>query len=108
MIYTLTVLTAKTITESINSLSLKYSPASMFVGGGGAFNKTLMNLLKAELPSIDISDMNMKGVNQSNKEAFGFAYLGYLFINDFTANLPGVTGARKAVTLGKLCKPKSS
>jgi len=108
LIYTLTVLTAKTITESINSLSLKYSPASMFVGGGGAFNKTLMNLLKAELPSIDISDMNMKGVNQSNKEAFGFAYLGYLFINDFTANLPGVTGARKAVTLGKLCKPKSS
>ncbi|NQT62191.1 MAG: anhydro-N-acetylmuramic acid kinase [Candidatus Marinimicrobia bacterium] len=108
LIYTLTVLTAKTITGSINSLSTDYSPASMYVGGGGAFNKTLMHLLRAELPSLNISEMNVEGVNQSNKEAFGFAYLGYLFLNDFTANLPGVTGARKAVTLGKLCKPQRS
>ncbi|MBC8377497.1 MAG: anhydro-N-acetylmuramic acid kinase [FCB group bacterium] len=108
LIYTLTVLTAKTITGNINSLSTDYSPTSMYVGGGGAFNKTLMNLLRAELPSIDISEMNREGVNQSNKEAFGFAYLGYLFLSELTANLPGVTGAGKAVMLGKLCKPHRS
>ena len=102
LIHTLTVLTAKTIAESIHSLSAEYSPHSMVVGGGGAFNKTLMNFLKSELPSITISEMNLRGINQSNKEAFGFAYLGYLYTQGLTANLPSVTGARKAVKLGKL------
>ena len=107
LIHTLTVLTAKTIAESIHSLSAEYSPHSMVVGGGGAFNKTLMNFLKSELPSITISEMNLRGINQSNKEAFGFAYLGYLYTQGLTANLPSVTGARKAVTLGKLCVPQT-
>ena len=108
LIHTLTVLTAKTIAESIHSLPAEYSPHSMVVGGGGAFNKTLMNFLKSELPSITISEMNLRGINQSNKEAFGFAYLGYLYTQGLTANLPSVTGARKAVTLGKLCVPQTS
>ncbi|MCF7825379.1 MAG: anhydro-N-acetylmuramic acid kinase [Candidatus Marinimicrobia bacterium] len=101
-IYTLTVLTAKTISRSVNSLSADYFASTMFVGGGGALNKTLMELLRRELPSIDIRKMNLNGINQSNKEAFGFAYLGYLFINNLTGNIPSVTGARKAVKLGQL------
>jgi len=107
LIHTLTVLTAKTIAESIHSLPAEYSPHSMVVGGGGAFNKTLMNFLKSELPSITISEINLRGINQSNKEAFGFAYLGYLYTQGLTANLPSVTGARKTVTLGKLCVPQT-
>ncbi len=107
LIHTLTVLTAKTISQSINSLASDYSPSSLNIGGGGAYNKTLINLLKAELSGIDIHEMNKQGVNQSNKEAFGFAYLGYLFLNNFTANLPSVTGARKAVMLGKMCIPQN-
>lgn len=107
LIHTFTVLTAKTIAQSVNSLSTDYSPTSMFVSGGGTFNKTLMAMLRKELPSIVISNMNVQGVNPGNKEAFGFAYLGYLFINGYTANLPSVTGAGKAVTLGKLWNPQT-
>ena len=107
-IHTVTVLTARSIAISISSLSSEYSPGLMYVSGGGAFNKTLVGLLRDELPSISIGDLNVRGVKPSNKEAFGFAYLGYLFANGFTANLPSVTGARRAVTLGKLCRPEGS
>jgi len=103
LIFTTTFLTAKTIAQSVKSLSSDYSASTMFVGGGGALNKTLMELLRSELPSIDIRKMDLNGINQSNKEAFGFAYLGYLFTNNFTANIPSVTGARKQVKLGRLC-----
>ncbi len=102
LIHTSTVLTARTIAQSINALSSEYSPGLMYVSGGGAFNKTLMGLLRDELPSIAIGHLNVRGVNPSNKEAFCFAYLGYLFTNGLSANLPSVTGARRAVTLGKL------
>ncbi|NQV42066.1 MAG: anhydro-N-acetylmuramic acid kinase [Candidatus Marinimicrobia bacterium] len=107
-IYTLTLLTAKTIAVSIESLSSMYSPVSMLVSGGGAFNKTLMDLLRNEVPGIAMSNFDVGGVIAGNKEAFGFAYLGYLFTNGLTGNLPSVTGARKAVTLGKLCEPQTS
>jgi len=106
LIRTLTTLTAKTISQSINTLGTAYSARELLVGGGGAFNKTLMAFLQSELPSLSISAMNLQGVNQSNKEAFGFAYLGYLFRNNLTGNLPSVTGAREAVVLGKRCESK--
>ncbi|MBT4132514.1 MAG: anhydro-N-acetylmuramic acid kinase [Candidatus Marinimicrobia bacterium] len=107
LIHTTTLLTAKTIARSVNSLSSEYSANSMQVGGGGVLNKTLMDMLVKDLPRLDIYKTNLNGVTQANKEAFGFAYLGYLFVNDFTANLPSVTGAQKAVTLGKLFDPKT-
>jgi anhydro-N-acetylmuramic acid kinase len=106
LIHTFTLLTAKTISQSIKALSADYRLSSMFVAGGGTQNKTLMKLLRAELPTLKINAIDVKGVNPSNKEAFGFAYLGYLFVNNFTANIPSVTGAQKAVRLGKLCEPR--
>ena len=108
LIHTFTALTAKTIAGSIQSLPSTYAPATMFVGGGGVLNKTLMKLLRKELPTLLISNFDVGGVQPDDKEAFGFAYLGYLFMNGLTANLPSVTGARRSVTLGKLCEPQSS
>ncbi len=107
-IHTITALTVRTISRSVNSLSSDYSVESMIVAGGGALNKTLMKLLRAEMTSIDITTLSLKGIDHSNKEAFGIAYLGYLYINNFTANLPDVTGAREAVKLGKLLQLKSN
>lgn len=107
LIFTLTLLTAQTIADSIRSLGPEYTPTKMFIGGGGAYNKTMVSLLKAHLPTLTIQDINSGGVNRSNKEAFGFAYLGYLRMSELTGNLPSVTGAREAVTLGRICEPKS-
>lgn len=108
LIHTFTLLTAKTVSSSIRSLASNYSPSTLFASGGGALNLTLMEMLKKEVPQITISDFEVSGVRAGNKEAFGFAYLGYLFTRGLTANLPSVTGAGKAVTLGKLCKPQTS
>jgi len=43
------------------------------------------------------------GVPGDAKEAFAFALLGWETLNRRAANVPGATGARKAVVLGKVC-----
>jgi len=101
LIHTITVLTAKTIASNILTLKPTYSPEILYVSGGGALNQTLMLMLRSELPDMEVAPLELQGINESNKEAFGFAYLGYLHLNDMPGNIPSVTGARKAVTLGK-------
>lgn len=105
LIYTLTVLTSKTIASSIKTLGKTYSPRYLKVAGGGGLNKTLMNELSKDCPSLSISLVDHAGVNHCNKEAFGFAYLAYLFLHDLPGNLPSVTGASRPVVLGKRCDP---
>ncbi len=105
LILTLTVLTALTITNSVQSLMKLYTPQTLHIGGGGAYNKTLLNLLMAALPFLEIAEVDLKGVNQSNKEAFGFAYLGYLHLKGLPGNIPSVTGAEQETILGELCNP---
>lgn len=104
LIYTLTVLTVSTISASIKKLyHMNYTPQELFISGGGSFNLTLVNLLRQELPEIKIFQLDLQGVNASNKEAFGFAYLGYLRLMGRPGNIPSVTGARESVLLGDVC-----
>ncbi len=105
LILTLTVLTGRTIATSVSTIAKKYSPKSMFVGGGGYKNISLMNILKQDLPGINIEGVKLKGVTEDNKEAFGFAYLAYLKIRSLPGNIPSVTGARHEVILGKSYSP---
>ncbi len=106
LIFTLTVLTSNTIAQSVNDLTKTYSPIDLLVGGGGCFNKVLMGLLKEELPQLEIKTVNRAGIDASNKEAFGFAYLGYLHLRNLPGNIPAVTGARKEVILGRRILPQ--
>ncbi|MCF7824609.1 MAG: anhydro-N-acetylmuramic acid kinase [Candidatus Marinimicrobia bacterium] len=100
-IKTFTVLTAMTITDSIKHLREKYSPTTLYVSGGGTHNKTLMSELSMLLPDLKLSPVDHKGVNTDNKEAFGFAYLGYCYLNNIPGNIPSVTGAHEELILGK-------
>jgi len=47
------------------------------------------------------------GVPAAAKEAVAFALLGYDGIHGRSTNIPGCTGARRAVTLGKLVPGKN-
>ncbi|MCK4812471.1 MAG: anhydro-N-acetylmuramic acid kinase, partial [Candidatus Marinimicrobia bacterium] len=55
-----------------------------------------------KFPDVDIIKFDLPGIDSNIKEAFGFAYLGYLFLRNLSGNIPSVTGASKAVVLGKL------
>jgi anhydro-N-acetylmuramic acid kinase len=55
------------------------------------------------LPGIRLRSSDEFGVPGDAKEAFAFAVLGWETMHRKAANVPGATGARKAVVLGKVC-----
>lgn len=102
-ITTLTLFTVRSIGVEFKRESKKYSKVkTMYISGGGANNNFILENLKKELKDINIKILSEKNITTDNKEAFGFAYLGYLFIRRIPGNVPSVTGAKKECVLGKM------
>jgi anhydro-N-acetylmuramic acid kinase len=100
LIATATVLTAATI-----ALAIKQTTADaqeLIASGGGVHNPQIMHHLAAFLPSLVIATSTDYGVNADAKEAVAFAVLAYETWRSRTSNLPGATGARRAVVLGSI------
>jgi anhydro-N-acetylmuramic acid kinase len=98
---TLTALTA----ESIARAYRRFGPAELnevVLAGGGARNSVLVEQLRQRLPDLQIRLHDEFGVPAAAKEAVTFALLGYDGLHGRTTNIPRCTGAREAVTLGKL------
>lgn len=104
IIATLTALTAKSIAEAYNrfiypNLGIK----EVIVGGGGAYNPTMMKFLRQYLPKhIELKTHENYGISNNFKEVMAFALLGYCTFYRIPNNLPSCTGARKRVVLGKI------
>lgn len=104
IIATLTALTAKSIAESYNrfiypSIDIK----AVIIGGGGAYNPTLMKFLRRYLPKhIELETHEDFGISNNYKEVMAFALLGYCTFYGIPNNLPSCTGAKKRVVLGKI------
>jgi anhydro-N-acetylmuramic acid kinase len=81
---------------------LKRLPDKMIVGGGGAFNQSLMRRLRAYLPEVEVLTQEDCGFSSDAKEAVAFAILGYAFMKQVPANVKEATGAKNSVILGKL------
>jgi anhydro-N-acetylmuramic acid kinase len=104
VIRTATVLTALSIVDAFHRFVLPRARVSeLIVSGGGAHNPLLMAQLEAALPQIHVRTSAALGVPEDAKEAFAFAWLGWETLNRRPANVPGATGARGAVILGKVC-----
>ncbi|MCF7833038.1 MAG: anhydro-N-acetylmuramic acid kinase, partial [Candidatus Marinimicrobia bacterium] len=102
-IRTVTEFTVKSISKDILDLiKLADHPTSIIVSGGGAENTFIMERLKEELEDCNIIKFDLPGITSEIKEAFGFAYLGYLFLRDLPGNIPSVTGASRPCVLGKI------
>ena len=101
---TLCNLTATSIIRSIN----QYAPdtSEIYICGGGAHNKTLMNQLQT-LTKCPVASTEALGVHPDWVEAMAFAWLAYRNVKQKTGNLPSVTGANKAVILGNKCLHKA-
>ncbi len=101
---TVTAFTARTIADSYQRWILsKHHMSEIIISGGGVRNATLIKFLMHHFPSsTKIHSIDDFGVTSNAKEALAFAILANETLSGNPNNLPGVTGARNAVILGKI------
>lgn len=96
---TLCDLTATSILRAVNQYA--QNTDEIYICGGGVHNKELMQRLQ-KLTKCPVTTTEALGVHPDWVEAMAFAWLAYRNIHQQTGNLPSVTGAKKAVILGKV------
>lgn len=104
IIATVTALTAKTIAKAYERFVYPYADIKeVIIGGGGAYNPTLMKFLRSYLPKhIELKTHEDYGISNNFKEVMAFAVLGYCTYYNIPNNEPACTGAKKRVVMGKL------
>jgi len=106
LVATVTALTARSIADACRRFIFPRGPVDqLIVTGGGAQNPTLMRMIGAELPNLEVITAADVGVDGNALEAVAFAVLGYQMLRGRQGNIPSVTGARAPAILGKLTLP---
>jgi anhydro-N-acetylmuramic acid kinase len=104
VVRTATILTALSILDAFHHfIGPKTKISELIVSGGGAHNPLLMAQIESGLKGVRVRDAGELGVPGDAKEAFAFAVLACETLRRKPANVPGATGAKKAVVLGKVC-----
>lgn len=98
-------LTARSIAGALRFLPAP--PDEVVIAGGGARNPTLRRLLGEELGGLPLRTFNDLGWDacgwaDATREAAAFAFLGYAHAQGWPNTLAQTTGARRAVSGGKL------
>lgn len=101
---TLCHLTATSIIRDINKFAT--NAEEIYICGGGAHNKELMNRLQA-MTNYPVSTTEKLSVHPDWVEAVAFAWLGHQNVHQQPGNLPSVTGAENYVVLGDYTKHTS-
>lgn len=100
---TLLELTVQCIAQDLTALPNPQGlPCLLLVCGGGAKNGRLMARLQALLPDWQVATTGEYGVDVDYVEAAAFAWLAYQRLHQLPSNLPSVTGASQAVSLGAI------
>ena len=94
-------MTAKCITQAYHRF-LKAMPDELILCGGGSHNRTLVEMLHAELPDVKMLSTDDFGISVDAREAVSFAILAWATIKGMTNNVPAATGAERPVILGKI------
>lgn len=94
---TLLEFTCQSISEHINPLG---SDLEVYVCGGGAHNKQLMNRLAQLVKPSTVNTTDKLGIHPDWVEAVTFAWLARQTINGRSSSLPSVSGAKGARILG--------
>ena len=103
VIATVTNLTARVISDSYKNFVLpQITVKEVVLGGGGAYNKTLIKYLQEYLPDFIIKTHGDYNIPDKLKEAIAFAYLGYYTDKKESNNIPSCTGATEPVIMGKI------
>lgn len=104
IIATLTALTAKSIATAYERFVYPNTGINeVIIGGGGAYNPTIMKFLRTYLPKhIELKTHEDYGISNNFKEVMAFALLGYCTFYGIPNNVPSCTGANKKTILGKI------
>lgn len=101
---TLTYLTVKSIIGAIQQYGI--GPGDIFICGGGAYNKFLLNIFSQELPiGYQAYTTDEQGIPANWLEAIAFAWLAKQTLNHKTGNIPSVTNAKGPRVLGAIYYP---
>ena len=84
----------------------KKVPKKVLVSGGGVHNSLLLESLRKCFQPIDVSPVDEMGIDPDFKEAFIFAVLAMLYIEDVPISLKNITGNKKSIRLGRLECPR--
>lgn len=104
IIATVTEFTASSVFDQYERFIRKRCQADeLIVSGGGVHNRAMMESLVRHFHTIPVNLAEEYGISSDAKEAMLIALLASETINEQPANMPGVTGARRSVILGKIC-----
>ena len=100
---TLAELTARTVVNGVRNTAP--DATELYVCGGGAHNRDLLERLARSLPEVSVGTTRAVGLDPDWVEAVAFAWLAMRTMNDEPGNLPSVTGASSKVVLGEIHSP---
>ena len=101
LIATATAFSARSIADALKRFVLPVTPVgTVAVSGGGSRNRTLMKMLRAAIPDVDVCHSDALGVPRDAKEAIAFAVLANATVDGVPGNIPTATGASGPVVLG--------
>lgn len=95
-------LTAVTIVDHARRLARMHDLDSLYLFGGGAKNRFIVDGLKLGLPEMKIDKVQSLGYQSDYLEAICYAVMGAMTVWNRPGNLPNVTGAKQMVVCGKI------
>ena len=106
LIHTFTWFTAYSIAYHYKKyLISEYGLKKCIIGGGGAYNSYLLELIRNEIPEVTVMTQEEHGFSSEAKEALAFVILGNQTYHGSPSNVPSATGAKKSVILGQITYP---
>ena len=106
LIHTFTWFTAYSIAYHYKKyLISEYGLKKCIIGGGGAYNSYLLELIRNEIPEVTVMTQEDHGFSSEAKEALAFVILGNQTYHRSPSNVPSATGAKKSVILGQITYP---
>ena len=106
LIHTFTWFTAYSIAYHYKKyLISEYGLKKCIIGGGGAYNSYLLELIRNEIPEVTVMTQEDHGFYSEAKEALAFVILGNQTYHRSPSNVPSATGAKKSVILGQITYP---
>lgn len=74
----------------------------LIISGGGSKNETLVRMMRDRFAPVPVTYSDDYGISSMAKEAIAFAVLANETVCGGCSNIPGATGARRRVILGKI------